>query len=128
MSLLNKLILTVLPVLEGTAEKAPEGVGKGAYVLSSAKGETVDGILMTSGSEVKLALDVQAKLAEDGIQVSVVSAPSLDLFEKQDVEYKEAVLPNNVRNSTGRQLHKRNQSPNDSCQSSRFNILPLFTL
>jgi transketolase len=87
-----------LPVLEGTAEKALEGVEKGAYVLSSAKGETVNGILMASGSEVKLALDVQAKLAEDGIQVSVVSAPSLDLFEKQDIEYKEAVLPNHVRN------------------------------
>ncbi|MBT2729799.1 transketolase [Bacillus sp. ISL-75] len=87
-----------LPVLEGTAEKAPEGVEKGAYVLSSAKGQTIDGIIMASGSEVKLALDVQAKLAEEGIQVSVISAPSLDLFEKQEVEYKEAVLPNNVRN------------------------------
>lgn len=87
-----------LLVLEGTAEKALEGVGKGAYVLSAAKGETVDGLLMASGSEVKLALDVQAKLAEDGIQVSVVSAPSLDLFEKQDIEYKQDVLPNHVRN------------------------------
>ncbi|MGF6952335.1 transketolase [Neobacillus sp. B4I6] len=87
-----------LPVLEGTAEKAPEGVEKGAYVLSSAKGKTIDGIIMASGSEVKLALNVQAKLAEEGIHVSVVSAPSLDLFEKQDLEYKEAVLPTNVRN------------------------------
>jgi transketolase len=87
-----------LPVLEGTAEKAREGVEKGAYVLSSAKGKTIDGILLASGSEVKLALDVQAKLAEEGIQVSVISAPSLDLFEKQDLEYKEAVLPNHIRN------------------------------
>lgn len=87
-----------LPVLEGTAEKATEGVLKGAYVLSPAKEEMVEGILMASGSEVKLALDIQAKLNEEGIFVSVVSAPSLDLFDKQDEEYKQSVLPKDVRN------------------------------
>jgi transketolase len=84
--------------LEGTAEKAPAGVEKGAYVLSPAKGEIPDGILMASGSEVKLAMDVQAKLEEDGIDVSVISVPCLDLFNQQDPAYKESVLPNKVRN------------------------------
>ncbi|MBY0099502.1 transketolase [Mesobacillus maritimus] len=87
-----------LPILEGTLEKAPDGVGKGAYVLSPSKAEVPDGILMASGSEVKLAIDVQARLAVDGIHVSVLSVPSLDLFELQDAEYKESVLPSSVRN------------------------------
>ncbi|MDX5001311.1 transketolase, partial [Streptococcus suis] len=50
-----------LPVLEGTSELAQEGVNKGAYILSEAKGE-LDGIIIATGSEVKLALDTQDKL------------------------------------------------------------------
>lgn len=93
-----------LPVLEGTAEKAAEGVAKGAYLLSPAKGDTPDGILMASGSEVKLAISVQEKLSEVGIDVSVVSVPSFDLFEKQDKAYKEYVLPSNIRNRVSIEL------------------------
>ena len=82
-----------LPVLEGTLEHASDSVQKGAYVLSPQKGEQPTGILIATGSEVNLAVEAQAKLAEEGIDVSVVSMPSFDLFEKQSAEYKESVLP-----------------------------------
>lgn len=85
-----------LPVLEGTLEHASDSVQKGAYVLSPQKGEQPAGILIATGSEVNLAVESQAKLAEEGIDVSVVSMPSFDLFEKQSAEYKESVLPKAV--------------------------------
>ncbi|WP_462259374.1 transketolase [Vagococcus teuberi] len=86
-----------LPVLEGTKEKAYEGVARGAYVLSPSRCDTPDGILIATGSEVKLAMDAQAELYEkEGVDVSVVSMPSTTLFDAQDVAYKESVLPSSV--------------------------------
>jgi transketolase len=84
-----------LPVLDGSNELAEEGVRKGAYVISPAKGDQ-DGILIATGSEVSLAIEAQAKLAEEGINVSVVSMPSQELFDAQDAAYKESVLPANI--------------------------------
>jgi len=85
-----------LPVLPGTATGAEEHVTKGGYVLSPAQGKTPEGILIATGSEVKLAIDAQAKLREEGIDVSVVSLPSFELFDQQSVAYREAVLPSSV--------------------------------
>lgn len=85
-----------LPVLPGTAEQADKNVAKGGYVLSASKGETPEGILIATGSEVGLAYEAQKALAEEGVDVSVVSIPSFDLFEAQSEEYKEAVLPKTV--------------------------------
>ncbi|MCW0996323.1 transketolase-like TK C-terminal-containing protein, partial [Streptococcus anginosus] len=76
-----------LPVLKGTADKAMEGVARGAYVLSDAKGETPDGILIATGSEVNLALEAQEALAQDGIDVRVVSMPCQELFDQEDQAY-----------------------------------------
>lgn len=84
-----------LPVLPGTKEKQAE-VKKGAYVLSPQKGEKPEGILMATGSEVQLILQAQKELQEKGHDVSVVSIPSFDLFEKQDASYKESVLPKEI--------------------------------
>ena len=85
-----------LPVLENSASLAKEGVAKGAYVVSPATKETPDAILIATGSEVSLAVNAQAKLKEEGIDVSVVSMPSFELFEQQSAEYKESVLPKAV--------------------------------
>ncbi|MFD2305609.1 transketolase [Enterococcus termitis] len=85
-----------LPVIEGTKENADELVAKGAYVISAQKGATPEGILIATGSEVNLAIESQKALAEQGKDVSVVSMPSFDLFEKQSADYKESVLPKNV--------------------------------
>ena len=81
-----------LPVLDGTAENAEAGVNKGAYIISEAKGD-LDGIIIATGSEVKLALDTQAALEAEGVHVRVVSMPSQNLFDEQDAAYKEEVLP-----------------------------------
>lgn len=85
-----------LPVLEGTDRLAEEGVAKGAYVLSPAKGETPEGILIATGSEVALAVAAQKELQAQGHDVSVVSMPSMNLFEEQSEDYRESVLPKAV--------------------------------
>lgn len=84
-----------LPTLKETETAAKEGVRKGAYVVSKAK-EEAEGILIAAGSEVSLAVEAQARLAEEGIHVNVVSMPSWDIFEKQSDEYKESVLPSHL--------------------------------
>ena len=77
------------------ANTSYEGVSKGAYVVSEAQGK-MDGILIATGSEVNLAVAAQEALANEGINVRVVSMPSMDLFEKQSKEYRESVLPKSV--------------------------------
>jgi transketolase len=84
-----------LPVLPKTVELAEDGVSKGAYVLSEAKGE-IDGIIIATGSEVKLALDAQALLEKQDKYVRVVSMPSFDLFDAQSADYKESILPSGI--------------------------------
>jgi transketolase len=86
-----------LPTLEGTAELAYEGVKKGAYIISKAKKETPDALLLASGSEVQLAVKAQKELSKEGIEVSVISMPSWDRFEAQPDSYKDSVIPKNVK-------------------------------
>ena len=86
-----------LPVLEGTKEKAIDGVARGAYVLVEASTGTPDVILMGSGSEVQLAVAAAKELEADGIATRVVSMPSMDWFLQQDRAYIDEVLPRNVR-------------------------------
>ncbi|QJC96318.1 Transketolase [Bacillus mojavensis] len=86
-----------LPTIDQTAEEALAGVEKGAYVVSKSKNETPDALLIATGSEVGLAIEAQAELAKENIDVSVVSMPSVDRFEKQSDEYKNSVLPSDVR-------------------------------
>lgn len=85
-----------LPVLQGTTEHAKENVAKGGYVLSASDKETADILLLASGSEVTLAVEAKAALMKQGIEATVVSIPSFDLFEAQSNEYKESVLPKAV--------------------------------
>lgn len=93
----TSLVLTRqnLPVLDRkTGEYASaDNTAKGMYVLTEDEGYNV--ILMASGSEVEIALDAKKSLNNDGIKVRVVSAPTLEAFEKQSAEYKESVLPDN---------------------------------
>lgn len=89
-----------LPTMEGTKEKAYEGVKKGAYVISKAK-ETPVALLLASGSEVSLAIEAQKELEKENIFVQVVSMPSWDRFDQQSAEYKESVLPRSVTKRLG---------------------------
>jgi len=82
-----------LPQLAGSSKEAL----KGAYVLEDSTKATPDAIIIATGSEVQLAVEAKAELAKEGVDVRVVSMPCMDLFEEQSAEYKEAVLPKNVR-------------------------------
>ncbi|MEK4824011.1 transketolase [Niallia sp. FSL W8-0951] len=86
-----------LPTIKGTKDNAYEGVSKGGYIISPSKTETPDALLIAAGSEVGLAVEAQKELEKDGINISVVSLPAWDRFEQQSKEYKEAVIPKNVK-------------------------------
>jgi transketolase len=93
------LVLTrqKLPILAETAERAREGVDRGAYVLRGPTGAArPDLILLATGSEVQLALGGARRLSAAGIAVRVVSMPSWELFSAQSVEYRDEILPPSV--------------------------------
>src|SRR5207245_10570753 len=72
------------------------GVRRGAYVLADAGSSRPDVILMATGSEVGLCVDVYERLTGEGVAARVVSMPSWELFEQQDDDYRAAVLPPDV--------------------------------
>jgi transketolase len=81
-----------LPVLKET-EKSIADLSKGAYILSETEGKPLDLILIASGSEVSLVMEAKKELETEGLAVRVVSMPSWELFEQQDEEYRNHVLP-----------------------------------
>ena len=89
------LILTRQNV-ETMENSSVEGVSKGAYVIGKEENH-LDAIIITSGSEVNLAMKAKKVLLEKGIDVRVVSMPCQEFFDQQDEQYKEAVLPNAMR-------------------------------
>jgi transketolase len=90
------LVLTrqKLPVLAGTAERAPDGVPRGAYTLVDESGDGLDLVLLGTGSEVSVCVAALEHLT--GLSVRVVSMPSWDLFAAQSDDYREQVLPADV--------------------------------
>jgi len=70
-------------------------IARGAYVLADCAGAP-KALLLATGSEVQLALGAQAKLAEEGVRVRVVSMPSTSVFDRQDAAYRETILPRGV--------------------------------
>ncbi|MEE9256135.1 MAG: transketolase [bacterium] len=93
------LVLTrqSLPIFDREKLGSPEGVLKGAYVLSKERGGVPDAILIGTGSEVCLCLDAQEILAREGVDARVVSMPSWDLFRAQPESYRVEVLPPGVK-------------------------------
>ena len=85
-----------IPVLDRSKYSPASGLRKGAYVLADL-GANPEIILMASGSEVSLIVDAGEKLFADGVSVRLVSFPSWELFESQSQEYRDSVLPTNVR-------------------------------
>lgn len=73
-----------------------DGIKKGGYILSTKEGAQAN--IIATGSEVEVAIQAQAKLAESGIAVNVVSMPSTNVFDRQTKEYQESVLPGNLPN------------------------------
>jgi transketolase len=69
------------------------GLAKGAYILAEAEGGAPQVVLMSSGSEVNLAVDARTALAARGVRARVVSMPSFELFAQQPASYRDGVLP-----------------------------------
>jgi transketolase len=87
-----------LPILPGTAERATEGLRRGAYVLADAvdaegRPEQPDVILLATGSEVHLAMAARDELTAEGIRTRVVSMPCWERFGAQPADYIAEVLP-----------------------------------
>ena len=80
---------------EGEKFASAEGTARGGYIMADTEG-TPDVILIATGSEVELAVQARATLAEQGIAARVVSMPSREWFAEQSEEYRESVLPSSV--------------------------------
>jgi transketolase len=86
-----------LPTVDRTVAAPASGVAQGAYVLLDADGGAANVILVATGSEVTLAIAAREELARDGIGVRVVSMPCSELFDRQPQEYRDSVLPPEIR-------------------------------
>ena len=85
-----------LPTLDRTRYARAEGVARGAYVLADADDGRPDVLLLGTGSEVALCIAAYEELKDEGIASRVVSMPSWDLFESQEIAYRDSVLPPSV--------------------------------
>ncbi len=86
-----------LPTLDRKRYAPAAGVARGAYVLADAPGGKPELILIATGSELSLAALAHEKLLAEGVRSRVVSMPSWDLFERQELVYRDAVLPPGVK-------------------------------
>ncbi len=82
-----------LPTLDRTKYAPAAGVAQGAYILADAGGGLPQIILIATGSEVSLGVAAYEQLTAAGIRARVVSMPSWELFEQQDRDYRDSVLP-----------------------------------
>jgi transketolase len=85
-----------LPTLDRSRYAPASGLARGAYVLGDAPGGKPEVILIATGSEVALAVEAHERLLAEGIRSRVVSMPSWEIFDHQDPEYRNAVLPPRV--------------------------------
>jgi transketolase len=87
-----------VPILDRSKYASAEGLRRGGYVLADPEGDgDPDLILIATGSDVALAVKAHEQLVGDGVRSRVVSLPSWYLFEQQDSEYRESVLPPAVK-------------------------------
>ena len=83
-----------LPHQVGAAERVSD-VTRGGYILREEQGE-LEAVVIATGSEVALAIEAAEKLSAAGRGVRVVSMPCAEVFQRQDVEYRESVLPSHL--------------------------------
>jgi transketolase len=86
-----------LPTLDRSRYASASGVARGGYILADAPGGRPDLILIGTGSEVALCVTAAAMLGKENIAARVVSLPSWELFDRQDDDYLESVLPKSVK-------------------------------
>ena len=86
-----------LPIYDRSKVAGAEELLRGGYILSRETGGTPDIILMASGSEVQLIMEAQELLAAESIDARVVSMPCWELFSEQSQQYRDQVLPPEVK-------------------------------
>ena len=86
-----------MPTLDRSRYAPASGVARGAYVLADSRDGKPEVILIASGSEVSLAVQAHEKLSAEGVRSRVVSMPSWEIFDHQSVEYRDSVLPPDVK-------------------------------
>ena len=86
-----------LPTLDRSLMAPADSLASGAYAVNEPEKTKADLIIMASGSEVSIALKAQEQLKARGIQARVVSMPSWELFEQQPQEYRDRVLPPEIK-------------------------------
>ena len=86
-----------LPIFDRKILAPADGVIKGAYVLSEEQGSKPDIILIATGSEVQYVLEAQRELINESVDARVVSMPSWELFRMQKKEYRDKVLPPDIK-------------------------------
>jgi transketolase len=82
-----------LPTLDRTRYAPASGVARGGYILADAPDGKPSIVLMATGSELSLAVAAYEKLSAQGVKARVVSLPSWEIFEQQDRQYRDSVLP-----------------------------------
>jgi transketolase len=89
------LVLTrqAVPTIDRKKYAAASGLARGAYVLADAPGADPEVILIGTGSEVALCLQAYEQLSKEGVRARVVRMPSWELFDDQDSNYRDSVLP-----------------------------------
>ncbi|MBI4765303.1 MAG: transketolase [Deltaproteobacteria bacterium] len=86
-----------LPTLDRSLSAPADSLAFGAYAVNEPDTTNTDLIIMASGSEVSIALKAQEQLKARGFQARVVSMPSWELFEQQPQEYRDRVLPPEIK-------------------------------
>jgi len=93
------LVLTrqALPTIDRKRYSPASGLARGAYVLADPPEGAPEVVLIGTGSEVSLCLEAYEQLTKEGVRARVVSMPSWELFDDQDENYRESVLPSQVK-------------------------------
>jgi transketolase len=93
------LVLTrqAVPTIDRSRYAAASGLARGAYILADDPNADPEVILIGTGSEVSLCLEAYERLTKEGVHARVVSMPSWELFDDQDSDYRNSVLPPRVR-------------------------------
>jgi transketolase len=86
-----------LPTLDRGRYAQAAGLRRGAYILADAEGGSPELLLIATGSELSLALAAREELRAEKIRARVVSMPSWELFDEQPLEYRESVIPPQVK-------------------------------
>ena len=108
------LVLTrqAVPTIDRSRYAAASGLVRGAYVLADAPNADPEVILIGTGSEVSLCLEAYERLTNEGVRARVVSMPSWELFDDQDRDYRDSVLPPQVKARVSVEEARTSAGPN----------------